>query len=146
MSCVHHPKCELSHSFILGICFDALVLKITSDFRTQTTWFAFCFRINPSLFIKYSACLCAFQSSTQEFYLISGSLSRLGQELQALLPAIQSQISSALLRGLLLDTPDLLAPAHSFLKVLNEKAAKWVSSKTGGILSVEIKSLVWLSD
>uniref|UniRef100_A0A4W6CBH1 DNA mismatch repair protein MSH3 n=1 Tax=Lates calcarifer TaxID=8187 RepID=A0A4W6CBH1_LATCA len=64
------------------------------------------------------------KSSTQEFYLISSSLSRLGLELQALLPAIQSQISSTLLRGLLLDTPDLLAPAHSFLKVLNEKAAK----------------------
>ncbi|KAK1891973.1 DNA mismatch repair protein Msh3 [Dissostichus eleginoides] len=62
--------------------------------------------------------------STQEFYLISSGLSRLGLELQALLPAIQSQISSALLRGLLLDTPDLLAPAHSHLKVLNEKAAK----------------------
>eukprot|EP00064_Thunnus_orientalis_P015416 superscaffoldBa00002855_g15468 len=64
------------------------------------------------------------KSSTQEFYLISSSLSRLGLELQALLPAIQAQISSALLQGLLLDTPDLLAPAHSFLKVLNEKAAK----------------------
>nr|XP_046243833.1 DNA mismatch repair protein Msh3 isoform X2 [Scatophagus argus] len=64
------------------------------------------------------------KSSTQEFYLISSSLSRLGLELQALLPAIHSQISSTLLRGLLLDTPDLLAPAHSFLKVLNEKAAK----------------------
>ncbi|XP_041792775.1 DNA mismatch repair protein Msh3 isoform X2 [Chelmon rostratus] len=64
------------------------------------------------------------KSSTQEFYLICSSLSRLGLELQALLPAVQSQISSELLRGLLLDTPDLLAPAHSFLKVLNEKAAK----------------------
>ncbi|XP_029294646.1 DNA mismatch repair protein Msh3 [Cottoperca gobio] len=64
------------------------------------------------------------KSSTQEFYLISSGLSRLGLELQALLPAIQSQISSALLRGLLLDTPDLLAPAHSHLKVLDEKAAK----------------------
>ncbi|XP_041644145.1 DNA mismatch repair protein Msh3 isoform X2 [Cheilinus undulatus] len=64
------------------------------------------------------------KSSTQEFYLISSSLSRLGMELQALLPAIQSQISSVLLQGLLLDTPDLLAPAHNFLKVLNEKAAK----------------------
>ncbi|XP_070820528.1 DNA mismatch repair protein Msh3 isoform X2 [Chaetodon trifascialis] len=64
------------------------------------------------------------KSSTQEFYLISSSLSRLGLELQALLPAVQSEVSSALLRGLLLDTPDLLAPAHSFLKVLNEKAAK----------------------
>lgn len=64
------------------------------------------------------------KSSTQEFYLISSSLSRLGLELQALLPAIQSQISSGLLRRLLFDSPDLLAPAHSFLKVLNEKAAK----------------------
>ncbi|XP_036836151.1 DNA mismatch repair protein Msh3 isoform X2 [Oncorhynchus mykiss] len=62
--------------------------------------------------------------STQEFYLISSSLSRLGVELQALLPSIQSQLSSSLLRGLLLDTPELLAPAHNFLKVLNEKAAK----------------------
>ncbi|XP_015245692.1 PREDICTED: DNA mismatch repair protein Msh3 [Cyprinodon variegatus] len=64
------------------------------------------------------------KSSTQEFYLICSSLSRLGLELQALLPAIQSQIRSTLLRSLLLDTPDLLAPAHGFLKVLNEKAAK----------------------
>ncbi|XP_022048016.1 DNA mismatch repair protein Msh3 [Acanthochromis polyacanthus] len=64
------------------------------------------------------------KSSTQEFYLISSSLSRLGLELQTLLPAIQSQIGSKLLRSLLLDTPDLLVPAHSFLKVLNEKAAK----------------------
>ncbi|KAM8886774.1 DNA mismatch repair protein Msh3 isoform 2-T2 [Spinachia spinachia] len=64
------------------------------------------------------------KSSTQEFYLISSSLSRLGSEVQALLPAIQSQISSALLRGLLLETPDLLAPAHGHLKVLNERAAK----------------------
>ncbi|XP_031712537.1 DNA mismatch repair protein Msh3 [Anarrhichthys ocellatus] len=64
------------------------------------------------------------KSSTQEFYLISSGLSRLGSELQALLPAIQSQISSALLRDLLLDAPDLLAPAHSHLKVLNERAAK----------------------
>ncbi|XP_056134505.1 DNA mismatch repair protein Msh3 [Lampris incognitus] len=62
--------------------------------------------------------------STQEFYLIAKSLSRLGLELQALLPAIQSQLSSSLLRTLLLDTPDLLAPVHNFLKVLNETAAK----------------------
>ncbi|XP_037337480.2 DNA mismatch repair protein Msh3 isoform X2 [Pungitius pungitius] len=64
------------------------------------------------------------KSSTQEFYLISSGLSRLGSELQALLPAIQSQISSALLRGLLLEAPDLLAPAHGYLKVLDERAAK----------------------
>uniref|UniRef100_A0A3Q3X4V1 DNA mismatch repair protein MSH3 n=1 Tax=Mola mola TaxID=94237 RepID=A0A3Q3X4V1_MOLML len=64
------------------------------------------------------------KSSTQEFFLVCSSLSRLALELQALLPAIQSQISSLLLRGLLLDTPNLLAPANGFLKVLNEKAAK----------------------
>ncbi|CAL8330544.1 unnamed protein product [Arctogadus glacialis] len=62
--------------------------------------------------------------STQEFYLICSSLSRLGLELKALIPAIQSQLSSSLLRTLLLDTPDLLSPVHHFLKVLNEKAAK----------------------
>ncbi|XP_073806844.1 DNA mismatch repair protein Msh3 isoform X6 [Danio rerio] len=62
--------------------------------------------------------------STQEFYLIISSLSRLNVELQALMPAIQSQLSSPLLKTLLLDTPQLLSPAHNFLKVLNEKAAK----------------------
>uniref|UniRef100_H3DD48 DNA mismatch repair protein MSH3 n=1 Tax=Tetraodon nigroviridis TaxID=99883 RepID=H3DD48_TETNG len=64
------------------------------------------------------------KSSTQEFYIICSSLARLSLELQALLPAIRSQVQASLLQGLLLDTPDLLAPAQSFLKVLNEKAAK----------------------
>ncbi|XP_024131961.1 DNA mismatch repair protein Msh3 isoform X1 [Oryzias melastigma] len=64
------------------------------------------------------------KSSTQEFFLISSHLSRLGLELQSRVPAMQSQIRSVLLRSLLLDTPDLLAPAHGFLKVLNEKAAR----------------------
>uniref|UniRef100_A0A8C1ZFL6 DNA mismatch repair protein MSH3 n=1 Tax=Cyprinus carpio TaxID=7962 RepID=A0A8C1ZFL6_CYPCA len=62
--------------------------------------------------------------STQEFYLITSTLSRLSAELQALMPAIQSQLSSALLKNLLLDTPQLLSPTHNFLKVLDEKAAK----------------------
>ncbi|XP_067083987.1 DNA mismatch repair protein Msh3 isoform X2 [Osmerus mordax] len=62
--------------------------------------------------------------STQEFYLICSSLSRVGTELQAVLPAIQSQLTSSLLQMLLMDTPDMLAPAHNFLKVLNEKAAR----------------------
>jgi len=68
------------------------------------------------------------QCSTQEFYLITSTLSRLSNELQALMPAIQSQLSSALLKHLLLDTPQLLSPAHNFLKVLDEKAAKCVKS------------------
>lgn len=67
---------------------------------------------------------CVLQSSTQEFYIICSSLVRLSLELQALLPAVQSQVRSSLLTGLLLDTPKLLAPAQNFLKVLNEKAAK----------------------
>ncbi|XP_061674044.1 DNA mismatch repair protein Msh3 isoform X2 [Syngnathoides biaculeatus] len=64
------------------------------------------------------------KSTTQEFYLIISSLCRLALELHALLPAIRAQIRSGLIRGLLVDTPDLLAPAHAFLGVLNEKAAK----------------------
>uniref|UniRef100_A0A9J8BZJ8 DNA mismatch repair protein MSH3 n=1 Tax=Cyprinus carpio carpio TaxID=630221 RepID=A0A9J8BZJ8_CYPCA len=60
----------------------------------------------------------------KEFYLITSTLSRLSAELQALMPAIQSQLSSALLKNLLLDTPQLLSPTHNFLKVLDEKAAK----------------------
>lgn len=62
--------------------------------------------------------------STQEFYLVTSALSKLGLKLEALLPAIQSQITSPLLRSLLLDTPDLLRPAHSVVKVLNENAAR----------------------
>ncbi|XP_051924781.1 DNA mismatch repair protein Msh3 isoform X2 [Hippocampus zosterae] len=64
------------------------------------------------------------KSSTQEFYIIISRLCRLELELQALLPAIRAQIRSGLIRGLLVDTPDLLAPAHGFLSVLNENAAK----------------------
>uniref|UniRef100_A0A3Q2Z0B7 DNA mismatch repair protein MSH3 n=1 Tax=Hippocampus comes TaxID=109280 RepID=A0A3Q2Z0B7_HIPCM len=64
------------------------------------------------------------KSSTQEFYIIISRLCRLALELQALLPAIRAQIRSGFIRGLLVDTPDLLAPAHGFLSVLNEKAAK----------------------
>ncbi|MBN3317605.1 MSH3 protein, partial [Atractosteus spatula] len=62
--------------------------------------------------------------STQEFFLITSTLSRLEAELQAVLPAVQSQLSSSLLKDLLLTTPQLLSPAQHFLKVLNEKAAK----------------------
>nr|XP_015218552.1 PREDICTED: DNA mismatch repair protein Msh3 [Lepisosteus oculatus] len=62
--------------------------------------------------------------STQEFFLITSTLSRLEAELQAVLPAVQSQLSSSLLKDLLLTMPQLLSPAQHFLKVLNEKAAK----------------------
>ncbi|XP_058842608.1 DNA mismatch repair protein Msh3-like [Acipenser ruthenus] len=62
--------------------------------------------------------------STQEFLLIASVLSRLEVELRSLVPAAQSQVQSALLRNLLLETPQLLAPVHRYLRVLNEKAAK----------------------
>ncbi|XP_030647649.1 DNA mismatch repair protein Msh3 [Chanos chanos] len=60
----------------------------------------------------------------KEFYLITSTLSRLCVELKAMIPAIQFQLNSSLLKGLLLDTPQLLDPAQNFLKVLSEKAAK----------------------
>ncbi|XP_061755824.1 DNA mismatch repair protein Msh3 isoform X3 [Nerophis ophidion] len=69
-------------------------------------------------------CIYNKKSSTQEFYLIISSLCRLARQLQALLPAIRAQITSELIQGLLVDVPDLLEPAHDFLNVLNEKAAK----------------------
>ncbi|XP_041090736.1 DNA mismatch repair protein Msh3-like [Polyodon spathula] len=62
--------------------------------------------------------------STQEFFLIASVLSHLEVELCSLLPAAQSQVQSVLLRNLLLETPQLLAPVHHYIKVLNEKAAK----------------------
>lgn len=73
---------------------------------------------------KFGIFSCVLQSSTQEFYVICSSLARLSLELEALLPAIRAQVRSSLLRWLLLDTPNLLAPAQSFLKLLNEEAAK----------------------
>uniref|UniRef100_A0A8C9RHN6 DNA mismatch repair protein MSH3 n=1 Tax=Scleropages formosus TaxID=113540 RepID=A0A8C9RHN6_SCLFO len=60
----------------------------------------------------------------KEFYLIISTLSRLGTELQALVPVVQSQLSSALLKDLLLALPTLLAPSQSFVHLLNENAAK----------------------
>lgn len=62
--------------------------------------------------------------STQEFYVVTSALSKLGLRMEALLPAIQSEVTSPLLRILLLDTPELLAPAHSIIKVLSESAAR----------------------
>lgn len=82
-----------------------------------------------SIYCLYLCVICMSQCSTQEFYLICSTMSRLSAELQALVPAIQLQLSSALLKSLLLDTPQLLSPAHNFLQVLNEKAAKCVKAR-----------------
>lgn len=98
-------------------------IDMTPPWQYNCTWLYF-----KDMFFCLFWCFLSCQCSTQEFYLITSTLSRLSAELQALMPAIQSQLSSALLKNLLLDTPQLLSPAHNFLKVLDEKAAKWVMS------------------
>ncbi|XP_077673253.1 DNA mismatch repair protein Msh3 isoform X2 [Eretmochelys imbricata] len=62
--------------------------------------------------------------STQEFFLIVSTLSRLELELQALVPAIRSQVKAPLLQVALLEIPELLFPVKHYLQILNEEAAK----------------------
>ncbi|XP_042711816.2 DNA mismatch repair protein Msh3 isoform X8 [Chrysemys picta bellii] len=62
--------------------------------------------------------------STQEFFLIVSTLSRLETELQALFPAIRCQVKAPLLQMALLEIPELLCPVKQYLKILNEEAAK----------------------
>ncbi|XP_038259774.1 DNA mismatch repair protein Msh3 isoform X3 [Dermochelys coriacea] len=62
--------------------------------------------------------------STQEFFLIVSTLSRLETELQALVPAICSQVKAPLLQMALLEIPELLCPVKHYLQILNEEAAK----------------------
>ncbi|XP_043402215.1 DNA mismatch repair protein Msh3 isoform X5 [Chelonia mydas] len=62
--------------------------------------------------------------STQEFFLIVSTLSRLESELQALVPAIRSQVKAPLLQVALLEIPELLFPVKHYLQILNEEAAK----------------------
>ncbi|XP_029430030.1 DNA mismatch repair protein Msh3 isoform X2 [Rhinatrema bivittatum] len=62
--------------------------------------------------------------STQEFFLILNTLCHLQAKLQALVPAIQAQVTSLLLQKSLLEVPQLLNSVQRFLKILNEQAAK----------------------
>ncbi|XP_050802111.1 DNA mismatch repair protein Msh3 [Gopherus flavomarginatus] len=62
--------------------------------------------------------------STQEFFLIVSTLSCLETELQALFPAVRSQVKAPLLQMALLEIPELLCPVKHYLKILNEEAAK----------------------
>uniref|UniRef100_A0A669Q3C8 DNA mismatch repair protein MSH3 n=1 Tax=Phasianus colchicus TaxID=9054 RepID=A0A669Q3C8_PHACC len=62
--------------------------------------------------------------STQEFFLIVSTLSRLDLEIQALVPVIHSHVKSPLLQNALLEIPELLSPVKHYLKILNEEAAK----------------------
>ncbi|XP_068522312.1 DNA mismatch repair protein Msh3 isoform X1 [Anas acuta] len=62
--------------------------------------------------------------STQEFFLIVSTLSRLDLEIQALVPVIHSHVKTPLLQNTLLEIPELLSPVKHYLKILNEEAAK----------------------
>uniref|UniRef100_A0A8B9PG33 DNA mismatch repair protein MSH3 n=1 Tax=Apteryx owenii TaxID=8824 RepID=A0A8B9PG33_APTOW len=62
--------------------------------------------------------------STQEFFLIVSTLSRLELEIQALVPVIHSHVKTPLLQNTLLEIPELLSPIKHYLKILNEEAAK----------------------
>ncbi|KAM6362997.1 DNA mismatch repair protein Msh3 isoform 2-T2 [Pluvialis apricaria] len=62
--------------------------------------------------------------STQEFFLIVSTLSRLDLEIQALVPVIHSHVKTPLLQKALLEIPELLSPVKHYLKILNEEAAK----------------------
>ncbi|XP_074935705.1 DNA mismatch repair protein Msh3 [Phalacrocorax aristotelis] len=64
------------------------------------------------------------KSSTQEFFILVSTLSRLELEIQALVPVIQSHVKTPLLRNALLEIPDLLSPVKHYLEVINEEAAK----------------------
>ncbi|XP_064358203.1 DNA mismatch repair protein Msh3-like [Dromaius novaehollandiae] len=62
--------------------------------------------------------------STQEFFLIVSTLSRLEMEIQALVPVIHSYVKTPLLQNTILEIPELLSPVKHYLKILNEEAAK----------------------
>uniref|UniRef100_A0A8C8EA29 DNA mismatch repair protein MSH3 n=1 Tax=Otus sunia TaxID=257818 RepID=A0A8C8EA29_9STRI len=62
--------------------------------------------------------------STQEFFLIVSTLSRLDLEIQVLVPVIHSHVKTPLLQNALLEIPELLSPVKHYLEILNEEAAK----------------------
>ncbi|XP_073480536.1 DNA mismatch repair protein Msh3 [Aquarana catesbeiana] len=62
--------------------------------------------------------------SPQEFFLIVNTLCHLESQLEALIPAIKSQIKSSLLKKIFTEIPQILSPVQKFAEVLNEEAAK----------------------
>ncbi|CAN0306383.1 unnamed protein product [Bubo scandiacus] len=62
--------------------------------------------------------------STQEFFLIVSTLSRLDLEIRVLVPVIHSHVKTPLLQNALLEIPELLSPVKHYLEILNEEAAK----------------------
>lgn len=64
------------------------------------------------------------QCSPQEFFLIVNTLCHLESQLEALIPAIKSQVKSSLLKKIFTEIPQILSPVQKFAEVLNEEAAK----------------------
>uniref|UniRef100_A0A6I8R7P3 DNA mismatch repair protein MSH3 n=1 Tax=Xenopus tropicalis TaxID=8364 RepID=A0A6I8R7P3_XENTR len=62
--------------------------------------------------------------STQEFFLIVSTLCNISNNMEALIPAIKSQVKSPLLQTIFAEIPQMLEPMHKFLNVLNESAAR----------------------
>ncbi|XP_018120356.1 DNA mismatch repair protein Msh3 isoform X1 [Xenopus laevis] len=62
--------------------------------------------------------------STQEFFLIVSTLCNLCNNMEALIPAIKSQVKSPLLQSIFIEIPQILESMHKFLNVLNENAAR----------------------
>ncbi|KAM4707157.1 DNA mismatch repair protein Msh3 [Discoglossus pictus] len=62
--------------------------------------------------------------SPQEFFLIVSTLCYLDSHIDALIPAIKTQVKSSLLQNIFVEIPQMLNPLQKFIKVLNEGAAK----------------------
>ncbi|XP_066459044.1 DNA mismatch repair protein Msh3 [Eleutherodactylus coqui] len=62
--------------------------------------------------------------SPQEFFLIVNTLCNLESQLQVLIPAVNAQVKSTLLKEIFTEVPQILSPVQKFLQVLNEEAAK----------------------
>ncbi|XP_063819985.1 DNA mismatch repair protein Msh3 isoform X2 [Pseudophryne corroboree] len=62
--------------------------------------------------------------SPQEFFLVVSTLRFLESHLEALIPAINSQVRSTLLKKIFTEVPQILSPVQRFAQVLNEEAAK----------------------
>ncbi|XP_069818946.1 DNA mismatch repair protein Msh3 isoform X2 [Dendropsophus ebraccatus] len=62
--------------------------------------------------------------SPQEFFLIVSTLCNLESHLQVLIPAVNSQVKSTMLKKIFTEVPQILSPLQKFVRVLNEDAAK----------------------
>ncbi|XP_073535360.1 DNA mismatch repair protein Msh3 isoform X2 [Phyllobates terribilis] len=62
--------------------------------------------------------------SPREFFLIVSTLCNLEGQLKVLIPAVTSQVQSALLKKIFTEVPQILSPMQKFVQVLNQEAVK----------------------